>query len=78
MTKVVSLLFVLNEEVTPEIFCRKISDAVSRHGAIRPGECVTTSDGTAAYKAIDPVSVETDMGITVSEVIAEVRPRSRR
>lgn len=45
----VALTFELNEDVTPEIFARKIAVACARSGAIREGERVITwysSDGS--------------------------------
>ena len=50
----VTLIFELNEEVTPEIFVRKVADACSHQGAIRPGEIVRTESGVG-FRAVEPV-----------------------
>ncbi len=56
MARVVILRFVLDEEVTPEIFVKKVAVACSKGGAIRPGERVTTSDGYVGFRAVEPVT----------------------
>jgi hypothetical protein len=42
----VTLTFLLDEEVTPVLFARKVAAACSS-GALRPGEGIVLSDGTA-------------------------------
>lgn len=72
MAKTVTLRFILDEEVTPEIFVRKVADACSRGGAIRPGEKVTTHDGYIGWKAIEPKEVQADFPFQLHEYIEAV------
>lgn len=72
MARVVTLRFELDEEVTPEIFVRKVADACSRGGAIRPGERVTTHDGYIAWRAVAPKMVfDTGLPFPVNTWIEE-------
>lgn len=44
----VTLIFLLDEEVTPQLFARKVALACS-NGALRPGEAVMVKDTKIAY-----------------------------
>jgi hypothetical protein len=74
----VLLVFDLNEEVTPELFCEKIARACSKGGAIRPGESVSTvnlnfvTESSIEFKAIEPVEVQSDFPFQLHEYIERV------
>lgn len=73
MARVVTLRFELDEEVTPEIFVRKVADACSRGGAIRPGERVTTQDGYIGFRAVEPIThLDTGLPFPVNQYIEAI------
>jgi hypothetical protein len=66
---IVTLKFHLNEEVTPEIFVRKIALACAKGGAIRTGEMVSTEDDSARFRAIEPQRMDYGMTFEISQWI---------
>lgn len=47
---VFKLRFVLDEEVTPLLFARRVADACGKYGAMREGELVLTIDDDVGWK----------------------------
>jgi hypothetical protein len=59
----VELTFYLDEEVTPEIFVRRVALACAKGGALRVGESVSVYDltpYTSRYEVIEPETLDTD------------------
>jgi hypothetical protein len=52
----VVLHFYLNEEVTPEIFARKVADGLARSGTLREGERVCAN--LDAYEYVGDVQID--------------------
>jgi hypothetical protein len=54
----VTLVFSLDEDVTPAIFIQRIATGCARSGALRPGESVSLPDRSAAWQIHEPVEMD--------------------
>ena len=82
MARQVVLIFNLEEDVTPDLFARRVAEACVRYSALREGEAVeVANDGhiftyeyVLAYLRTESSSLDAILGKEVTDVLAKYRP----